>query len=118
MMKCPNCKEEIDKFSDICPKCRIDIFEFEKNAREENANNNRLEEPLSSNKTIFLKWINILQLIGFIIAGFISFSIDGGETQGVIYIAIGLITCAFIKGFSDIINLLDSINNKLGNNKV
>lgn len=111
-MKCPKCNEEIAKFSDICPKCKIDIFEYKKNITEKD-NKDMGREKFSSTKTTSLKWINILQLFGFLVASFISFSMEGNKLQGIIYLAIGLIIFAFIKGFSDIIDLLDEINNKI-----
>lgn len=71
-------------------------------------------ESEESTKTTFIKIVNILQLIGFIVIAIIDWSNE--ETlQGFIYIGIGLVIFAFIKGFIDIINLLDNINNKIGN---
>lgn len=69
-------------------------------------------ESEESTKTTFIKIINILQLIGFIIIAIINWSNE--ETlQGFIYIGIGLVMFAFIKGFSDIIDLLSEINSKI-----
>ena len=70
------------------------------------------ETPIDITKTTLLKTINFLQLIGFIIMAIISWNAE--ETlQGFIYLMIGFVTFAFIKGFADIIDLLDSINDKL-----
>lgn len=102
-MKCPKCDAEIDKFADVCPYCKIDIFKYKSDSKED----------IEFTKTAFIKVINILQIIGFIIMAIIAWNNE--ETlQGFIYLVIGLVIFAFIKGFSDIIDLLDSINDKLG----
>ena len=108
-MKYPNCDKEIAKFDDICPNCKIDLFEYKKG----NVNiKNNTEETSGLTKTTLLKWINILQIFGLIIAAFISCQ-NGNGFQDLMYFIIGIISFAFIKGFTDIIDLLDSINDKL-----
>lgn len=104
-MKCPKCDAEIDKFADVCPYCKIDIFEYKNNKSDS-------KENIEFTKTAFIKVINILQIIGFIIMAIIAWN-NEEVLQGFIYVVIGLVIFAFIKGFSDIIDLLDSINDKL-----
>lgn len=107
-MKCPNCSTEIEKFADICPNCKIDIFEYGKTKDK----NQSSIQKFSSTKTTLLKWINILQIFGLLIATIISCQ-DGKGFQGLMYLLIGIISFAFIKGFTDIIELLDNINEKI-----
>ena len=103
-MKCPNCGEKIDEFTEICPHCKINLDEYENN--QENYTSDE------GSKTTLLKIINWVQLIICIIAAIIGFS-NNQPTSGIIYILVGIITFAFIKGFYNIIDLLDSINEKL-----
>ena len=70
------------------------------------------EEEENEDKTIFLRIINAIQIITCIIVAIISF-VDEKIANGVIILIIGFVTFAFIKGFKDIIELLDNINNKL-----
>lgn len=105
-MKCPNCNEEIDVFDEVCPHCKVNLDEFEEKQKIEEA-----EETVES-KTKLLKVINVFQLIGCIIYAIICWS-NYNTFQGFMFVIIGLITFAFIKGFSDIIDLLNSIDNKL-----
>lgn len=63
-------------------------------------------------KTVYLRFINCIQIIVLVIMGLISFSKDQIVT-GILYIVIGVVLLFFIKGFSDIIDLLDNINNKI-----
>lgn len=70
------------------------------------------EEEENEDKTIFLRIINAIQIITCIIVAIISF-VDEKIANGVIILIIGFVTFAFIKGFQDIIELLDNINNKL-----
>lgn len=67
---------------------------------------------LYGEKTVYLRFINYLQLIGLFIMGMINLS-NEQITVGVIYMVVGVVSFFFIKGFSDIIDLLDSINNKI-----
>lgn len=73
-----------------------------------------IEDETSFTKTAFIKVINILQIIGFIIMAIIDWN-NEEVLQGFIYVVIGLVIFAFIKGFADIIDLLDNINDKIGN---
>lgn len=66
----------------------------------------------NEDKTIFLRIINAIQIIACIIVAIISFS-NEEIINGIIMLIIGFVIFAFIKGFKDIIELLDSINNKL-----
>lgn len=96
-MICPKCKNEVSDFDTKCPVCEAEL----------NKNN---EE--SKDKTILLRIINAIQIISCMILAFVFLA------QKNIILAIGIlfggfITFAFIKGFSDIIELLDKINNKL-----
>lgn len=72
------------------------------------------ESTIYTTKTTFLKGINAIQLIGFIIMAIVAWNAEE-ILQGFIYIVIGLVIFAFIKGFTDIIDLLDNINDKIGN---
>ena len=102
-MKCPKCGAKISELDEVCPNCKVNMDDYDaKQPRPE-------EEP---SKTALLKVINALQLIGFIIFAIINIK-EGAVLQGCIYIAIGIIVFAFIKGFSDVIDLLDEINDKL-----
>lgn len=103
-MKCPICKENVNELNDICPNCKTNFDEYGKNKTSNNAS--------YEDKTIAIRFINALQLIGLIIAGIVSLA---GEKigQGFICILIGFINYFFIRGFADIIDLLDSINDKL-----
>ena len=103
-MKCPICKENVNELDDICPNCKTNFDEYEKNKTSNNAS--------YEDKTLAIRFINALQLIGLIIAGIVSLV---GEKigQGFICILIGIINYFFIRGFADIIDLLDSINDKL-----
>lgn len=96
-MKCPRCGNKIDDLEMKCMYCGMDLKRLDKNYGE---------------KTIGLGIVNVLQLICFIILSIVSF-MEEQVSQGFIYIAIGVITHFFIKGFSDVIDLLNSINNKL-----
>lgn len=99
-MNCPNCNKNVNELEEKCPVCGY-ILKCNIN-----------EEEINSTKTILLRFINALQLIGCIIAGIVL--LKGEATLlGFVTFAGGLITFAFIKGFSDIIDLLDSINDKL-----
>lgn len=66
----------------------------------------------NEDKTIFLRIINAIQIIACIIVAIISFS-NEEIINGIIMLIIGFVIFAFIKGFKDIIELLDNINNKL-----
>ena len=103
-IKCPICGKEVSELDDKCPYCGLYFDDFE----EQKIDN--MED--TTNKIILLKIINYIQLIGFIILGIINFNSEN-ILLGIIYIVIGLVLFAFIKGFSDIIDLLDSINNKI-----
>lgn len=70
------------------------------------------KERENEDKTIFLRIINAVQIIACIILAIISFS-NEEIANGVIILILGFVIFAFIKGFKDIIELLDSINSKL-----
>lgn len=65
-------------------------------------------------KTMLLRVLNAIQILGSLIGAIILWS-NEEILMGFIVLAIGIITLAFIKGFQDIIELLDSINNKITN---
>lgn len=65
-----------------------------------------------SSKTTLLGIIGILLLLCGIGTG-IYFFIQSQTLTGLIYIAISIVIFAFIKGFSDIIDLLTEINEKM-----
>ena len=93
-MKCPICKEPVNELDDICPNCKTNFDEYERS----NTSNHASYED----RTIAIRFINALQLI-----------VGEKIGQGFICISIGIISYFFIRGFADIIDLLDSINDKL-----
>ena len=111
-MNCKNCKNPLMKNDK-----GLHVNKDDKRYGICNACLERMEEDdetlsIDTNKTSFLKIINFLQLIGFIIMAIMCWTTE--ETiQGFVYLIIGLIIFAFIKGFIDIIDLLTSINDKL-----
>ena len=98
-MKCPKCGNKVDDLEMKCMSCGLDLVNVDKDYGE---------------KTIGLGIVNIVQLIAFIVIGIISI-INKQTINGLIYIAIGIISYIFIKGFSDIIDLLNSIDDKINN---
>ncbi len=70
------------------------------------------KEEENSDKTFILKLINVLQIIACIIIS-ILFFYNEKTIQGAITLIITFILFAFINGFTDIIELLDSINKKI-----
>ncbi len=103
-MRCPKCGAKIRELDEICPKCntKLDEYEEEKERQEEK----------NEDKTIFLRIINAIQIIACIIVAIVSFT-DEKIVNGVMILIVGFVIFAFINGFKDIIELLDSINNKL-----
>ena len=104
-MKCPRCGEKIDELTEVCPNCKLKLNDYDNENEEE-------EEDFSESKTKLLKAINWLQLALCIIASIYFFS-NNQTMTGFIWIIAGIIAFAFIKGFYNIIDLLDSINDKL-----
>lgn len=102
-MKCPKCNKEISELDEKCSRCGINLEEYE--CQEET-------EIEQESKTALIKFINIIQILGCIIGAIILWS---NEELGIgfIILVIGVIAFAFIKGFQDIIDLLDNINNKI-----
>ena len=70
------------------------------------------KEDENTDKTFFLRIVSTLQIIACIIVAIVSFA-DGKIVNGVMILIVGFVVFAFINGFKDIIELLDSINNKL-----
>ncbi len=106
-MKCPKCNKEISELDEKCAYCGMNFEEYESQKEiEEN------EEFEYGNKTVFLRFVMGIQLIGCIIGAIALWS---NEEIGLGFIVLfgGIIAAAFIKGFTDIIDLLDNINNKL-----
>ena len=103
-MKCPKCGANITELNEICPKCNTRLDEYEEEQE--------IQEERNEDKTIFLRIINAVQIIACIIVAIISFS-NEEIANGIIMLIVGFVIFAFIKGFKDIIELLDSINNKL-----
>ena len=66
----------------------------------------------NEDKTIFLRVINAIQIIASVIVAIMFFS-NEQISNGIITLILGFVIFAFIKGFEDIIELLDSINNNL-----
>lgn len=103
-MKCPKCGANIRELDEICPKCNTKLDEYEEEQE--------IQEEKNEDKTIFLRIINTIQIIVCIVISIILFA---NETigSGIIILIFGFVTFVFIKGFVDIIELLDNINNKL-----
>ncbi len=100
-MECPKCGSIISELDEVCPKCNIKLDEYEEKQEEKN-----------EDKTLFLRIINAIQIITCTIVAIVSFS-NEEIGNGITMLIIGFIAFAFIKGFKDIIELLDNINNKL-----
>ena len=81
---------------------------------EDEEKNIKKENYESGYKTVALRFINAFQLICCIIIAFVNWSNEKIIT-GFTFLFSGIVLFAFIKGFSDIIDLLDSINGKLDN---
>lgn len=107
-MECPKCNKKVSELDEKCPYCGLDfeIYEKEKNIKKENYE--------SGYKTVALRLINAFQLICCIIIAFVNWS-NEKIIAGFTFLFSGIVLFAFIKGFSDIIDLLDSINGKLDN---
>lgn len=103
-MKCPKCGANISELDEICPKCNTKLDEYEEEQER--------QEEKNEDKTIFLRIINAIQIIACIILAIISFA-DEEIGNGIVMLIVGFVIFAFIKGFKDMIELLDSINNKL-----
>lgn len=103
-MKCPKCNKEVSELEEKCTFCGLNFEEYESQKENEN--------PEYADKTIFLRFIIGVQVIGCIIGAIILWN---NEETGLGFIVLfgGLIAAACTKGFTDIIDLLDNINNKL-----
>lgn len=108
-MECPKCKKEVNELDETYPRCGLVFEEYENELKEKKKNE---ETDMPGDKTAFLKFINVLQLIGFIIMMFIQMN-NEEQLKGMISIATGIVLFAFIKGFINIIDLLDEINRKI-----
>lgn len=102
-MKCPKCGSNISELDEICPKCNINLDDYEKQIEKENE---------TEDKTILLRIINLVQIIACMIIAIILWT-NEEIVNGIAMLVVGFVIFAFIKGFSDIIDLLESINNKL-----
>lgn len=75
-------------------------------------NEEQIKKEENTDKTFFLRVISALQIIACIIIAIVSFT-NEKIVDGVMILIVGFVIFAFINGFKDIIELLDSINNKL-----
>lgn len=106
-MNCPKCNKKVSELEETCPFCGISFEEYEEKQQE----SEQKEDYEYGRKTLLLKFIMWAQLIGCIISSIVLWNNE--ETgYGFIVLFVGIIVLAFIKGFTDIIDLLDSINNK------
>ena len=71
-----------------------------------------MENEKKEDKTILLRIVNALQFLICMISGVVLWS-SGEVGTGLIVFVVGFVTLVFIKGFQDIIDLLNNINNKL-----
>lgn len=106
-MKCPKCNKEVSELEEKCTSCGLNFEEYESQKETEGNENSEYVD-----KTVFLRFIMGIQIIGCIIGAIVLWS---NEETGLGFIVLfgGLIAAAFTKGFTDIIDLLDNINNKL-----
>ena len=70
------------------------------------------ENKENTDKTILLRIINAIQIIACIIVAIIFFA-EQNIFNGIVILFVGFVLFAFIKGFSDILELLDKISEKL-----
>ena len=105
-MKCPNCNKKVSELDEKCPSCGVVFDEYDE---KEETKEKDFEYGL---KTKFIRFINGLQLISCIIMAFINWSNEEGLI-GFVYLFSGIVVFAFIRGFADIIDLLDNINYKI-----
>ena len=70
------------------------------------------EKEENNDKTFILKLISALQIIACLIFAIISFS-NEKIIEGIMVLIVTFVLFAFIDGFADIIDLLDSINKKI-----
>lgn len=108
MMKCPKCKKEVSELDEKCKYCGIDFEKYE----QEEAQEEIQEEIAEDNKTFLIKIINTIQVIACIIISIVFFS-DENIIEGIIILIISFVIFTFIKGFQNIIELLDNINRKI-----
>lgn len=78
---------------------------------EENNNKNQINNQ-EDNKSGIIRLINIVQFVGSIILA-MYFATNDEKFYAIISVVVGIVLFAFIQGFANIIDLLDSINNKL-----
>lgn len=71
-----------------------------------------MENEEKEDKTILLRIMNVIQILTCLIFSAFCF-INNDIAKGIMILIIGFVLIAFIKGFQDIIELLDNINNKL-----
>lgn len=113
--KCPFCGYEIKPIAkDVCKKCGKQGGNYFEGMCEECYNKmyENKEENENPDRTIFLRIINAIQVVACIIIAIISFA-NGEIGSGIMLLIVGFVAFAFVKGFVDIIELLDNINNKL-----
>lgn len=99
-MKCPNCEKEVSELDEKCPACGLIFDEYEQKNKESDTG--------KKSKTLLLRFINAIQLIGCIIIAFVFWK-DEEILKGFAFLFSGIILFAFIKGFIDVIDLLDNI---------
>lgn len=111
-MKCNNCGNEVEatKFGHRCPICGKSL---ENNNELETTENEVTSQSTSEGtKGMLIAIISVLILLAGVGIG-IYFLTQNNTFAGLLYILSGIIGFAFAKGFADIIDLLEQINNKL-----
>lgn len=103
-MKCKNCGKEVTETNKMCPSCGTILCDDKTTISN--------DKTAAESKTILLGIVGILLLIGCIGLG-IYYMSEEETSKGIVYILSGIISFVFIKGFSDMIDLLDSINKKI-----
>lgn len=104
-MKCPICNNELNKSEEICPKCGITI-------KEKTIQKDEIKNETKIRQSNFLYYTRIISIIVAVIAGVIALAAEYYAGVAEVIIA-ELILCIALKTFETIIDLLQSIDNKL-----
>ena len=104
-MKCPVCNNELNESEETCPKCSITI-------KEKTIQKDELKNETKIRQSNFLYYARIISIIVALIAGVIALATEYYVGVAEVIIA-ELILCIALKTFEIIIDLLQSIDNKL-----
>ena len=104
-MKCPVCNNELNESEETCPKCGI-------TRKEKTIQKDELKNETKIRQSNFLYYARIISIIVALIAGVIALATEYYVGVAEVIIA-ELILCIALKTFEIIIDLLQSIDNKL-----